>query len=502
MFEVFEPALLGLVSVFTLRALAFLSLGVILGTVGAILPGVGGPSQLAIALPFVFLMKPEDAIPFLIGMVAVGNTGNTFTSVLVAVPGGSGSQATVLDGYPMAQKGQAARALSAAFMVSMMGGLVGAAVLVLSLPVLRPLVKLLGSPELFVLTLWGVCMIGTLSAGAPLKGLAGGMLGILLAVVGLDPKSGIARFDFGQPYLWTGISVVLVGLGMFALPELITLASRKGRVAEKMEYGTGFWQGVKDSFRHWWLMLRCATIGTWVGFLPGLGSGVADWFAYAHAKQTEKNSQLLGTGDVRGVIAPEASNNAKEGGALIPTLAFGIPGSTSLALLLVAFTVLGLRPGPDMLTDPQQLIFTWSIIWSLILSQIGATLLCMAIIKPTSQVALVPFYYLVPVVLALCLLSAFAANFAFADFVTLGILATLGYFMKQNGWPRAPLVLGFVLGSRMELFLWLSIARYGLAWLAQPVVIVLLLLVAFTVAYPFIQQRRAARAQSKVGDRL
>jgi TctA family transporter len=126
----------------------------------------------------------------------------------------------------------------------------------------------------------------------------------------------------------------------------------------------------------------------------------------------------------------------------------------------------------------------------------------MAIIKPTSQVALVPFYYLVPVVLALCLLSAFAANFAFADFVTLGILATLGYFMKQNGWPRAPLVLGFVLGSRMELFLWLSIARYGLAWLAQPVVIVLLLLVAFTVAYPFIQQRRAARAQSKVGDRL
>ncbi len=497
LFEPFAPALAGLASIVTMRSLAFLFLGVLLGTWVAIIPGIGGLALLAITLPFTFFMVPADVIPFIIAMASVGNTGNTFSSVLVAVPGSAGSQATILDGYPMAQKGQAKRALSAAFTVSMIGGLIGAAVLVISLPMLRPLVRLMGSPELFMLCIWGLAMIGMLSSGVPLKGLAAGTLGVLLSVVGLDNKTGVGRLDFGLEYLWPGISVVLIGLGIFAIPELIALASRKGRVAETQEVRGDIWEGVRDAFHHKWLVFRCALIGAWVGFLPGLGSSVADWFAYAHAKQTEKNGHLFGTGDIRGVIAPEASNNAKEGGSIIPTIAFGIPGSASMALVLVAFTVIGLEPGPKMLTDPVQLVFTWSIIWSLILSQILATLLCMAIIKPASQACLVPYYYLVPVVLGLIYIAAFAANFVFLDFVMLTGLGALGYFMKQYGWPRAPVVLGFVLGSKMELFLWLSISRYGMTWLGRPLVIIILLLILYTVVFVSIRAQRQTRRQAK-----
>lgn len=486
----FEAALSGLAGISAPEPLLLLALGVLLGTWGGALPGVGGPSQLAVLLPFAMVMEPFNAIAFLIGVTTVGNTGNTFTSVLVAVPGGSGSQATVLDGYPMARKGEAARALSAAFMVSMLGGIFGAFVLFASLPVLREIVRTFGSPELFMFTIWGLSMLGTISAGAPLKGLSAGILGVFLSTIGQDDKSGVMRFHFGQPYLWEGISVVLISLSIFAIPEMIALASRKGRVAEAQELGIGLLQGITDALRHWWLMLRCAAIGVWVGVLPGLGSDVADWFAYAHARQTEKNSETFGTGDVRGVIAPESSNNAKEGGALITTLAFGIPGSTSMALLLIAFTAVGLKPGPEMLTD--QLPFVFSIIWALVFSQILASLVCWALVKPAARVCFFPFNVLVPIIVSLAFLSAFAANFDIGDLVALLSLSLLGFLMKMCGWPRAPVVLGFVLGRKMELYLWLSMARYGMEWLLRPGVIILFVLVALTLFYPVVKARKAA----------
>jgi len=484
----FEAAYQGLTGILTLEPLSLLTLGVLLGTWGGALPGVGGPAQLAILLPFAMVMEPMNAIAFLIGVTTVGNTGNTFTSVLVAVPGGSGSQATVLDGYPMARKGEAARALSAAFMVSMLGGIFGAFVLFASLPVLRPLVRSFGSPELFMFTIWGLSMLGTISAGAPLKGLVAGIIGVFISTIGQDMKSGVMRFTFDQPYLWEGISVVLISLSIFAIPEMIDLASRKGKVAEAQQLGSGLLEGIKDAFRHWWLMLRCSAIGVWVGVLPGLGSDVADWFAYAHARQTEKNPENFGKGDIRGVIAPESSNNAKEGGALITTLAFGIPGSTSMALLLIAFMVVGLRPGPEMLTD--QLHFVFAIIWALVFSQIMASSVCWALVKPAAKICSLPFNILVPMIVALAFLSAFAAHFEMADLITLMALSVLGYLMKFFGWPRAPVVLGFVLGRKMELYLWLAVARYGVEWMTRPGVLVLFLLIAGTLIMPIIQKRR------------
>jgi TctA family transporter len=238
-------------------------------------------------LPFVMTMKdPYAVIALLVGFDAVGNTASAFTSILISVPGGAGSQATILDGYPLAKQGQAARALSASFMASLLGGLIGPVVLLASLPFLRPLVLSFGSPEFFVMCLWGITMVGVLSGNAPIRGLLAGILGVLIATVGLDPKSGVPRFVFDQTYLWEGINLVLVALGMFAVPEMIDLASRKSTIAESQEFGEGFMEGIKDCFRHWWLLVRASAVGLWVGFLPGLGSSVADWFAYAHAVQT------------------------------------------------------------------------------------------------------------------------------------------------------------------------------------------------------------------------
>jgi putative tricarboxylic transport membrane protein len=484
-----EAALEGLQSVLTLHSLAMMSLGVLIGSLVGFLPGIGGPTTLAIMLPFVMVMKdPVTVIALLVGMDAVGNTASAFPSILISVPGSAGSQATILDGYPMAKRGEAARALSASFMASLVGGIIGPLILLASLPVLRPLVLSFGSPEFFVLTLWGLAMVGVLSGNAPVKGLLAGIIGVLVATVGLDIKSGVERFSFGEPYLWEGISLIIVALGIFGVPECIDLATRKTSIAERHELGSGFKQGIIDVMQNMWLTVRSSAIGIWVGFLPGLGSSVADWFAYANAIQTEKHKENFGKGDVRGVIAPEASNNSKEAGSYIPTLAFGIPGGTSTALILVAFTAVGINPGPDMLTT--QLNFTFAIIWTLAIANIMAVFLCMAFTKPIAKCCFLPFYTIVPLILVFVFIGAFAANFNRYDLLLLMVFSALGFMMRRHGWPRAPLLLGVVLGTKMELYLWLSYTRYGTDWLWRPGVILLFILLLASVLYPIWQGRR------------
>ncbi len=490
-----DAAIEGLQAVLSVQAFSMMTLGVIIGSVVGFLPGIGGPTTLAIMLPFVMVMKdPVAVIALLVGMDAVGNTASAFTSILISVPGSSGSQATILDGYPMARRGEAARALSASFMASLVGGLMGPLILLASLPFLRPLVLSFGSPEFFVLTVWGLAMVGVLSGNAPVKGILAGIIGVFIATVGLDVKSGVERFSFGEPYLWDGISLIIVALGIFGVPECIDLASRKTSIAERQALGSGFMEGVLDVYRNMWLTIRSSAIGIWVGFLPGLGSSVADWFAYAHAVQTEKNKENFGKGDVRGVIAPEASNNSKEAGSYIPTLAFGIPGGTSTALILVAFTAVGINPGPDMLT--KQLPFTFAIIWTLTIANIIAVALCMAFAKPIAKCCFLPFYTIVPLILVFVFIGAFASHFNDYDLLLLLVFSAFGFMMRRHGWPRAPLLLGVVLGTKMELYLWLSYSRFGFEWLARPAVIILIVLVLGSVLFPVWQNRRAAGGAS------
>ncbi|MFB3061556.1 MAG: tripartite tricarboxylate transporter permease, partial [Candidatus Binatia bacterium] len=431
------------------------------------------------------------AFALMIGLISITSTSDTIPSVLFGVPGTAASQATILDGHPMAKKGEAGRAFGAAYMASLLGGVFGALVLAVSIPVLRPIVLAFGSPEFFMLGMLGISMVAVLSGNAPFKGLVAGAIGLAVGMVGMDPQTGVLRWVFGQLYLWDGVPLVPVALGIFAIPEIVDLTIRGTRIADvPAENMKGVMVGIKDVFRHWFLTLRCGVVGVWVGMTPGLGASVVDWFAYGHAIQSEKGAhETFGKGDVRGVIAPEAANNAKEGGALIPTIAFGVPGSASMALLLGAMTIQGLTPGTAMLT--KHLDVTYTMIWSLAIANIFGTALCLLLTNQLAKIALVRIHLLTPLVIVMVFLASFQATRHYGDLWSLIIFSLLGWFMKRFSWPRPPLILGLVLSGIIENYLFISVARYGAEWLLRPIVLIIGALIVFSLFYGFKHKGKA-----------
>ena len=491
----------GLVLVLHWKAFSLMLVGMGVGFVVGLLPGIGGGATLALMLPFVFRMTPAEAFAFLLGMHSVTATTGDITSILFGVPGEGLSAATVVDGHPMAKRGEAGRALGAALMSSLLGALIGAATLAVSIPIVRPLVLTFGSPELFMVSVAGIACITSLSglgAQGQLRGFAMGLLGLLLSTIGQERQSGALRFDMGLTYLWDGLELVPVLVGIFAIPEVVDLAVRGtaiagDRPAEDLQ--AGVLEGIKDTFRHFWLVARCSAIGVFVGILPGAGGGVAQWMAYAHAVQSARDARdrrRFGTGDIRGVLGPGAANNSKEGGDLIPTIAFGVPGSGAMAILLGAFMIMGLVPGPDMLT--KHLAVTFSMVWTLVIANVITVVLALAILNHLARVTHIPGGLIIPFVLLLVFVGSYTANGQLADLLVTFGFGVLGYFMVRFGWPRPPLVLGFVLGRLAETYLFISVARYGLAWLGHPVVILLMALTGVVIVYPFIQERRRALA--------
>jgi TctA family transporter len=471
--------------------------GMGLGFCVGLLPGIGGAATLALMIPFVFKMQPVEAFAFLLGMHSVAATTGDITSVLFGVPGEAISAATVVDGYPMAKRGEAGRALGAALMSSLLGALIGAVALALAIPIVRPLVLAFGSPELFMLSVIGISCITSLSGGGArgqIKGFAMGLLGLLVSTIGQERQSGTLRFDIGMMYLWEGLDFVPVLVGIFAIPEIIDLAVRGTAIAgdqPQEKLSSGVIAGIKDTFSHFWLVFRCSVIGVFVGILPGAGGGVAQWMAYAHAVQSAKDAkdrERFGKGDVRGVLGPGAANNSKEGGELIPTVAFGVPGSGAMAILLSGFLIMGLTPGPDMLT--KHLAITFSMVWTLAIANIVTVILCLTILDQIAKVTYVRGGLIIPFILLLVFVGSYTANNQIADLVVTLIFGGISYFMVLFGWPRPPFVLGFVLGKVIETYLFISMTRYGFSWLTQPTVIFMLVVMAFVIVYPYVQKRR------------
>lgn len=471
--------------------LFFLAAGVLIGLVLGILPGIGGITGLALLLPFTFTMDAYTAIAFLLGLAAVTSTSDTIPAVLFGVPGSSGSQATVLDGFPMAKKGEAGRALAAAYTASLFGGLFGALLLALAIPALRPAMLYMGSPELLAFSIFGLSLVAILSGNAPLRGLGAAGMGIMLAMIGIDSQTGTQRWTLDSYYLWEGLPIVPMVLGLFALPELCDLAIKRTSITSKTKFDvrSGMWQGAKDAFKNWFLVLRCGALGAAVGALPGLGSAVVDWFAYGHAAKTEKGAQQsFGTGDVRGVIAPESANNAKEGGALLPTIAFGVPGSASMAILLGAFMIQGIVPGPRMLTE--NLDITYAMVWSIAIANVLGAGICFAFSGQMAKLATLRYTLVLPAVIVIMYIGAFQANRSWGDIYTLIIFGLLGWAMKRMQWPRPPLILGFVLGAVIERYMFISVTRYGLEWLSRPIVIILFTMTFIGLLRAFLQDLR------------
>ena len=485
----------GLVAVFQYPAFPLMLLGIVIGFIVGLLPGLGGATTLALMLPFIYDMPPIAAFAFLLGMHAVTSTTGDITSVLFGVPGEGTAAATIVDGHPMAKKGEAGRALGAALFSSLVGAVIGAFVLAASIPIITPLVLALGSPEFFMLAILGISFIAALSGGSLTRGLIAGCTGLLLATIGLDPRTGAMRFGFDMPYLMNGISLVPVGIGLFAIPEIIDLAVRGTSIAENnMGKLGGVWEGVKDTFRHWGVTVRSSLLGTFIGIIPGLGGGVAQWIAYGHAVQSADDKSQFGKGDVRGVLGPGAANNSKEGGSLIPTVAFAVPGSLSMAILLGAFLILGLNPGPEMLT--KDLHITFSMVWVIVISNIITVLISLAFLDQLAKITTVRGVLLIPFLLMLIYLGAFATNNHIGDMLVMVLFGLLGYIMVLFHWPRPPLVLGLVLGHLAENYLFISANIYGARMMIQPGVIIISILIIAAIVYPLYQNWRAKHAEN------
>src|SRR5256714_7246120 len=432
----------GLLLVLQWKAFLFMLGGIFVGFWVGLLPGLGGATTLALMLPFIYNMQPVEAFAFLLGMHSVVATTGDITSILFGVPGEATTAAIILDGHAMAKKGEAGRALGRALASSLVGALIGAAALALAIPIVRPLVLTFGSPELLMLAIVGLAFIASLSAqGARgmVRGFLAGGLGLFLAMIGQDPQAGVARYTLDTLYLWQGLDLVPVLVGLFAIPEIIDLVVRGTSIAGDAPVGRvsrGALEGVKDVFRHFWLTIRCSLIGTFIGITPGLGGAVAQWMAYGHATQsarTPEERKGFGQGDVRGVIGPGAACNSKEGGALIPTIAFGVPGSTSMAILLGGFFLLGLVPGPDMLT--KHLALTFSMVWTIVIANIVTVLICFLFLNRLAGLTNVRGRLLVPVILGLGFIGSSTPKRSYPDIVVPIEFGAVGYFLGALARP-------------------------------------------------------------------
>jgi putative tricarboxylic transport membrane protein len=501
------PALVEALSlIFQPQQLMFLLLGVLLGLSVGVFPGLGGIAGLSLVLPFIYGMDSVSGLALMVGLVAVIPTSDTFASVLMGIPGSSASQATVLDGFPLAKKGEAARALSAAFSSSLFGGLLGATFLTFFILIARPIVLAFGLPEMLMITILGLSMVAILAGRIALKGVVAACLGLMVGTIGEADAGGSLRMStYAIPYLTDGLKLVIVGMGIFAIPEIISLLRRDRAIAEDAKLGAGWLQGVRDWWRNRYLSVRCALIGVVVGVIPGLGGSVVDWIAYGHTVQTTSDKSKFGSGEIRGVIGPESSNNAKEGGGLVPTLIFGIPGSGSMAIFIGGLALLGYDAGPQLITN--NLEVTYTTVWSLALANVVGAGLCIALSSPIARLTTIRFTLLAPFLFMMITFAAFQSRQSLGDLVALFAIGLLGIFMRRFDYSRPAFLIGFVLSTQAENYSFqayqIAMSKFrvgtaiGLEYVFSPIVIVLLVITAVSI-YVGIRQAKSIMSEGEV----
>lgn len=476
--------------------------GTLLAMVFSLVPGVSGVTLMALAIPFTLTWDPLPVLLLFGAFVGGATFMGSVTAIVLNIPGKNSNAATLLDGYPLAQQGRARTAIGCSAAASALGSTFGLFVLILLVPVMRPAVLWLGPAELLMLVVWGMTTVAMLVRGSPVKGLAMAGLGCLLAFVGLDPHTGEPRYSLDTLYLRDGLKLVPVFIGIFALAESLDLSvgspvSISGRTRLADLRGS-VREGVASVFRHFGVFIRCSVIGTVIGMIPGIGGTVASFTAYGHAAAHSKDGRF-GRGDIRGVIAPEAANDAKDGGAFVPTLAFGIPGGSGTAMLLTVLTLHGIAPGRDMLTTNADLMFV--LIWSLFLSNWLTSILGIAIVNPLTRLTLIPSQRLVPFIVVVGSLAAYLYRGQMLDVLVAFAFGIFGFFLKRYDWPRIPFVIALILTPLFENYLNLTLQLQELGridfW-ARPGVLVLFALTAVSLLAPF--ARDISRRHDETGD--
>lgn len=493
------------ISLFQVQSLFYLLLGVGIGTLLAVIPGVGGLMGLALLLPFTFSMGASEAIIFLLGALAVMSTADSIPAILFGVPGTPTSMVTVLDGYPMSKKGEAGRAMGAAFTSSVLGGILGALLLLLIIPISMPLLMGATSPELLGFCILGLAMVGALAGGSMATGIGAAVIGMLLAYIGQDAHTATLRWTFGTIYMWDGLHILIIALGIYALPELADLAIQNRSIAPKGEKSRikGVGAGFRDTMNNLWPVARSSTVSSLLGIIPAIGPTVIPWLVYSYTSMVTRGEKSFGQGDVRGVIASESSNNATVGGSLLPTVALGVPGSAPMALLLGALLLHGVAPGPNMLT--RNLDITYMMVWTVVLANVLGGLLALMLVRPLAQIVYVRPGILIPLISVVVFAGALQSTRQWEDGLFLLAVGALGWLMKRARWPRAPMFLAFILTPLVEQYFFISMDIYGWGWTLRPVVAVLL---ATTVVFlagvaisRYVRARRIGKAIESVGFR-
>lgn len=441
--------LAGLVNVLAPQNLAAVAGGTAIGLFVGAMPGLSATMAIAILLPLTFSMAPATGLSMLASLYMGAMYGGSISAILLRTPGTPAAAATVMDGYPMAEKGQAGKALGVSLMASLIGGVFSSIALLTIAPTLGKVAVEFGPVELFGIAVLGITMIGSLSQGSAVKGLLSGIVGLLIAMVGMGPITGSPRFTFGVIELYSGISYIVALIGLFSIPQAIRLIEKDEQVAKLI---SNFHDKMLPSFQELKglmpTILRSSVIGTFTGIIPGTGGDTACWFGYNEAKRFSKDKDKFGTGIPEGVAASEAANNAVVGGALIPTITLGIPGSSATAILMGGLMVHGIMPGPTLMVDHADI--TYTLIWAVMFSNVAMFLEGLVFTRAAISVTKIRNKVLSPIIIILCIIGAFAINNSMFDVAVMFIFGILGYFMDKLGIPTAPLVVGLILGQMLD----------------------------------------------------
>jgi putative tricarboxylic transport membrane protein len=489
-----ENILIGLTAVLHWNYLGWILIGTVAGIwIGAI-PGLGPVMATAVILPFTFAMEPLSALLLLASVHAAGNYGGSIGAILLNIPGEATSAATTFDGYPMARQGKARVALGISAASSLVGALCGITVLATSAgPILNVALKF-GPSEFFALSILGLTVVAVATTGSTAKGLLMGCVGLAVSFIGVDAVMGVPRFTFGSLYMQAGINFVPVMIGLFAVSELMMLVLRGGTIAETGRLEGSLMQGVRDTFRYPATLFKCTALGIGIGAIPGVGSTAANFMAYAVAQKTSRERDKFGEGATEGVIAPESSNNACTSATLIPALTLGIPGGAGSAILLVAITIHGLRPGGMLFSSNPELIYGFFA--GLFIGSVLFFIFGLLMTPWFALITVIKVELLAPVLLVASLTGAYAYQQNISDVFVAIFFGVVGFFARQHGYPVIGLVVGLILGKLAEQAFHQALMLHGgdyTVFLTRPITVATFLICLLLIAGPEISKQLKAR---------
>ena len=464
-------------------SLFLILLGTLMGLFVGSMPGLSATMAIAILLPLTFNMEPAHGLSMLASLYMGAMYGGSIAAILIRTPGTPAAAATIMDGYPMAQQGRAGKALGVSLTASLFGGIISSIALLTIAPLLGKIAVQFGPVELFAVATLGITIIGSLSRGSTILGLLAGAIGLLLSLVGMDPVTGSPRFTFGSMYLFSGIPFTVALIGLFSIPQAMRLIEKDERAKGAVSKITDKMLPTFKEFKSIIVtIIRSGIIGIMTGLIPGTGGDTACWFAYNEAKRFARDKEKFGKGCIEGVAAAEAANNAVVGGALIPTLTLGIPGSSSTAVLMGGLMVHGIMPGPTLMTEYADV--TYTLIWAVMFSNLAMFLIGILFTKVAINVTKVSNKVLAPIIVILCIIGSFAINNSMFDVFMMFGFGILGYFMDKIKMPTAPMVVGLILGHMLDTSLNQSLLMSGGSWtifFRNKISIVLLAIAAFSI---------------------